>query len=779
MRKTIKIYGKIGSLIFFSVFLIFSIAGSLSSQAGTKKKNAEDIYFRLPEPQILSAGKGIRVYYLEDKDLPFVRLEGYFKGGSLYQPADKAGLASLVAEVMRSGGTEKMPGSEIDAELEFLAAKIEFEAKPEFFRASLVCLDRHFPRVLQVFSDLLRSPRFDQEKINSAKNRMKEAVRTRWDDPRQTALTLFDRYFYGVNSPEVLMPTFLTLEEISRDDLIQFHQKWFVPNNLILGIAGNISLKEAKRICDDVFEDWQPRDVDFPEIAESKERPKNIVYCVSQNLPEAVVAMGHAGIQRANPDWPKIEVLNSVLGGNISASRLKRELTVKNDFASDIRGHIGAGRERGKFLIYATLKPESLGKALKVIKEALRDVQTQLIPDDELEKAKKALIHEIVFQFRTKLEIVRDRIVRVLTLGQTPENTQERIEKIAKVTSEEIRAAAQKYLQPEMMITVIVGNKEKFDIPLENLGKAWDISVESFKKREQFVLPKSFDVSVKNPAFEKGKGPGVLFDEAHNNYHTAAGRYKTFVDIITNDGYVVTPSKAKFSTEVLKGHDIVVIANALDNRTNDNWSSPEFTSAFAEDEIKALHDWVKKGGALLLIADHEPFGGVAYDLAAKFGVFLSKGTACDPEGLIVHSRTNGKLLDHPITNGRNENEKVNTVVAFTGESLQAPEGSGFLKLSEKAYDIEPATKAKRPVPGHFQGAALAYGSGRLVVMGEAGMLSAQATGFTTGFGGSAYLPLGMNAQNNYQENKKLLLNILHYLSGLLEPGSRVSEKSRS
>lgn len=769
---------KIGFFLFISLSLVFFFSTALSPQAVTKKKNAEDIHFRLPEPQILSVGKGIRVYYLEDKDLPVIRLEGYFKGGSLYQPADKAGLASLMTEVMRSGGTEKMTGSEIDAELEFLAAKIEFEAKPEFFHASLVCLDEHFFRVLRVLSDLLRSPRFDQEKIDSAKNRMREAVRTRWDDPRQTALILFDRFFYGVNSPEVLKPTYLTLEEISRDDLIQFHQRWFVPNNMILGIAGNISLKEAKRICDDVFEDWQPRDVDFPEIAEPKDRPKNIVYCVPRDLPEAIVAMGHAGIQRANPDWPRIEVLNSVLGGNISASRLKRELTAKNGFASDIRGHIEAGRVKGKFLIYTTLKTESLGKALQVIKEVLRDVQTQLIPDDELEKAKKALIHETVFQFRTKLEILRDHIVRVLTLGERPENAQERIDKIVKVTNEEIREAARKYLQPDMMITVIVGNKKKFDIPLESLGKAWDIDTDGFKKQEQFVLPKSFDVSVKNPAFKNGKRPRVLFDEAHNNYHTTSGRYKIFVDIITNDGYGVTPNKEKFSAEVLKSYDIVVIANALDKRTNETWNSPEYASAFAREEIEALHEWVKKGGALLLAADHEPFGGVAYDLAARFGVILSKGTARDPEGLIVYSRANGKLLDHPVTNGRDESEKVDSVVAFTGESLQAVEGSGFLKLSEKAFDVDPVTKAKRPVPGHFQGAAFAYGSGRLVVMGEAGMLSAQATEFTTGFGGRTYLPLGMNVQNNFQENKKLALNILHYLSGLLEPGSRVTEKSK-
>jgi hypothetical protein len=274
-----------------------------------------------------------------------------------------------------------------------------------------------------------------------------------------------------------------------------------------------------------------------------------------------------------------------------------------------------------------------------------------------------------------------------------------------------------------------------------------------------------FDTSVANPAYKKD-GPRVMFDEAHHNFHTSDGRYKPFVDLFVNDGYNVIRNRQSFSKTRLSGFKILVIANALGAEEDDDEGADQ--SAFNDDEIAAVADWVKGGGALLLIADHAPFGGAAATLANRFGVDMSKGYTFDPQNSVagspthlIFSRDNKLLASHPIAEGRNENERVKLVRSFTGQSLKGPEGSvEILKLSDSAtdsptYQAETSTSAA----GRAQAIALKFGKGRVVVHGEAAMLSAQISGVEKH-------TLGMNTPGN--DNKQYALNLMHWLSGILK-----------
>jgi len=283
----------------------------------------------------------------------------------------------------------------------------------------------------------------------------------------------------------------------------------------------------------------------------------------------------------------------------------------------------------------------------------------------------------------------------------------------------------------------------------------------------QQMADPEFDVRVEHPAFKKSY-PRLLFDEAHNNFHTATGRYKPFADLIVNDGYHLVRGRKPFTKEGLDTFKILVIANALgaEDMDDDAADSP----AFKDEECDAVRDWVRDGGgALLLIADHAPFGGAAENLAKRFGVEMSKGFTFDTENslkdstnpsLLVFSTENKLLLDHPISRGRNDAEKINRVFTFTGQSLKGPEGSaGFLKLSDTAKDrVTPDSKTDVSAAGRAQGIAFKFGKGRVVVLGEAGMLSAQ-------LAGSDKRPMGMNVPGS--DNRQLALNIMHWLSGLL------------
>lgn len=286
----------------------------------------------------------------------------------------------------------------------------------------------------------------------------------------------------------------------------------------------------------------------------------------------------------------------------------------------------------------------------------------------------------------------------------------------------------------------------------------------------QQVADPDFDTKVAKPAYTK-KHPTVLLDEAHHNFHTASGRYKPFADLITSDGYQVIPNKQKFSKESLNGFDVLVISNALGAAA---MGSPEASnSAFTEDECDAVRDWVRTGGKLLLIADHAPMGAANEKLGLRFGVGMSKGYTGDPKNkdnetgsdtFIRYDPENKLVGDHPITRGRNASERITRIIAFTGQSLKGPTGSvAFMKLADTAVDLtlaRPGSEQKEvSAAGRAQGIAFKFGKGRVVVMGEAGMLSAQ-------LAGPRKMKFGMNRPGI--DNRQLALNIMHWLSGLLK-----------
>jgi hypothetical protein len=271
----------------------------------------------------------------------------------------------------------------------------------------------------------------------------------------------------------------------------------------------------------------------------------------------------------------------------------------------------------------------------------------------------------------------------------------------------------------------------------------------------------------------------MLFDEAHRNYHTARGRYKPFVDLLARDGYRVTRNRLPLAGATLRRFDVLVIANAQGpDPTRDD-------AAFTDEECDAVGDWVRSGGALLLITDHYPFAGAAASLARRFGVGITRGITEDPAHsdarsayFLIFTRENGLVAEHPVTAGRHGGERISRVMTFGGSSLDPPPGAvSLLRLSPRARE-RPALSASRgprpgqsavvrygdPVParGSAQAIALEFGQGRVVVLSEAGMLTAQRRG-------AASEPFGMNVKGT--DNRQLALNVMRWLSRLLGPPS--------
>jgi hypothetical protein len=287
-----------------------------------------------------------------------------------------------------------------------------------------------------------------------------------------------------------------------------------------------------------------------------------------------------------------------------------------------------------------------------------------------------------------------------------------------------------------------------------------------------------FEPTVGAPAYSRDNGPIVLIDEGHHNFHTIGpttdyddahrqvtipGRYGPFAELLRRDGYVVRSLRSPFRRAAFADAQVLVIANALAEANVDDWRLPN-PSAFADDEIEAIVTWVRAGGALLLIADHQPWPAAAATLAGRFGLLFYNGST----DRLQFRRDIGSLQDHPITQGRGLAEQIDFVLTFGGQAFRfAGDVTGdplliippnttlmlhwdpFLDLTDKVPRIR--------ADGMLQGAAVRFGAGRVAAFGEAAMFTAQV---------DEEGPMGMNHPEAPQ-NAQFVLNVLHWLTGVL------------
>ncbi|MDW3647826.1 MAG: hypothetical protein R8P61_12225 [Bacteroidia bacterium] len=273
-----------------------------------------------------------------------------------------------------------------------------------------------------------------------------------------------------------------------------------------------------------------------------------------------------------------------------------------------------------------------------------------------------------------------------------------------------------------------------------------------------------FQPKISHPSYSQNKGPQVLIDEGHNNFHTLEGRYQSFAKLVAADGYQMGALKGQISKDKLAECRILVISNALHKSDVGNWVIPN-PSAFTEEEIETLNVWVKEGGSLFLIADHMPFPGASGALAASFGFKFRNGFALEIErsGGSLFTRQANKLSSNLLSNGRNKAETVDSIYSFTGQGFKIPgSAQSVLSLGADFQSLEPdtawrftQTTPRISMEDHHQLAYMEYGKGRLVVSGEAAMFSAQ-------LAGQQKRKMGMNAPYA-KDNYKLLLNIIRWL----------------
>ncbi len=487
--------------LFIAVFITcLIVSGSLPLCAKPHEElTFEPIQFKPPVPQRHELSNGMVLYLLEDHELPVFDISGLVKTGTIYDPADKIGLASICASVMRTGGTISREPDALNEELESMAASVEVGMSPEYGSVSLSTMAEDIEKGLEIFADVLRNPAFREDKLELRKQQAIEGIRRRNDNPIQLAWRNFSAILYGTDHPFGWYSEIEDVESIAVDNLKAFHAKYYQPNNIMLAITGDFETDTLIAQIEKVFEGWENSEIEFPHIAAVENAPKPSVNYILKDLPQTTMLIGHFGIKRT-PDFPDffaLRVMNDILGEGGFTSRLMKEVREKHGLAYMVGSLMQTSfyTNPGEWFAYSQTRSEKTAEAISLIISIVRDLGENPVSAEELQLTKDSLINSFVFGFESSSQIAFQQMMLAYR-GFAPDFLETYTDNIAKVTAEDVQAVAQKYLHPDALTIVTVGNQDNFDRPLSEFGEVNEIKIKQPEPPPAEPMPEASEMDV-------------------------------------------------------------------------------------------------------------------------------------------------------------------------------------------------------------------------------------------------------------------------------------------
>lgn len=433
--------------------------------------------FRIPQAERVVLDNGMVVYLLVDHELPLISMTSYIGTGSAYEPDDKTGLAGMTGAVMRSGGSEEIPPDKMDDELEFMASSVETAIGTDAGSCSMSSLKKNFDRTLQIFSQILMKPAFREDRLEVARKQAIEQIRRQNDDPKQLADRELTRAIYR-GSQLGRVPTIATVSAVTRADMVDFHRKYFRPNNVIIAVAGDFERDELLAKLKSAFGGWGKGEVSLPPVADPAPATKGEILYAPKQINQSVIRMGHLGIEKSNPDLYAIRVMDSILGSNGFNSRLMAEIRTNQGLAYSVSSHFDVGRRFvGTFEAETETKAGSTARTISLMEGIIAEMTKAPVTDQELKLAKDSIINSFIFGFTSTASVV-SQLARLEFYGYPPGYLENYRQRIGAVTKEDVLRVAKKYLHPDLLTLVVVGNSEKFDQQLSSLGEVKEIKPE-------------------------------------------------------------------------------------------------------------------------------------------------------------------------------------------------------------------------------------------------------------------------------------------------------------
>jgi zinc protease len=431
----------------------------------------------IPDIERVTLANGMQLMLLEDHELPLINASAMIRTGSVYEPADKIGLASITGTVMRTGGTTTKTGDQIDEELEQIAASVGTGIGLNSGRASMSVLKEDVDKALVILADVLMNPAFPEDKIELAKIQARSAIARRNDNMSAIASREYRKLIYGPDSVYARQTEYATINNITRDDLIAFHKKYYHPNNIVLAVWGDFDTKEMIKKIEAAFKDWPRAEVriePMPEVKYDFQPTVNLVR--KDDVHQSCIFLGHIGGLMNDPDYFAEVVMNEILGGSFT-SRLFKNVRSRMGLAYSVSGNYGCDYVRpGVFSVRCQTKSESTVKAIKAMTDEVRKITQTEVTDEELALAKEAYLNSYVFNFDSKGQVIQ-RLMTFGYFGYPEDFLQKTKDNVEKVTRADVLRVARKHLEPDKIQILAVGRPDDFDQPLSVLGQVHDIDI--------------------------------------------------------------------------------------------------------------------------------------------------------------------------------------------------------------------------------------------------------------------------------------------------------------
>ncbi len=452
-----------------SVALAFS-PSDVWAQKDPKTLKFADLEFKAQKPGVVSVKKGVTFYFKEDHEQPVINGTIIIKSGGLYEPADRVGLASLAMRMLKAGGTKTLTPDALEEKLDFLGSTIGSYAGLEYSEISLWTLSKNFDETWKVLLDILYNPAFDQERFDTEKKKDLESIRRRFDYPSSLGFALFSELIYGKDFPEARRTTNATINALTLDDIKAFYEKNIRDREIIVEFTGDFKQPQVLALLKRDFKDWKGNAPVKLDLAKAAMAAKPGVYLIDKpDMTQAVIVMGHLGLNNLDPDNVEVGIFNFILGTGSFNSRLMREVRSNRGLAYSTFGMIGLGRDKGMFNNFCQTKSQSVGEAIKLMKDITADMTKNPVTAEELEVAKKYEVNAFVHKFDSAQAVVSQAVY--LKLDGYPDNYLETyLPRIKKVDAAKVLAIGKRAVQPDSMIILVVGKKAEVIDQLKALG---------------------------------------------------------------------------------------------------------------------------------------------------------------------------------------------------------------------------------------------------------------------------------------------------------------------
>ena len=432
--------------------------------------------FKPQEPTRVVLPNGMTIFLTENHELPLISGSAMIRGGSDSEPADKTGLVDLYGSTWRTGGTEKLSGDALDDSLEARAAKVETGGGDDDTSISFNCLKGDFPDVLGIFADLLQHPAFREEKLSLAKKEMYSDISRRNDETDSIADMQTDILGYGKQSAYARVPEYATVRAVTREDLLHWHQQHVAPNNIILGVVGDFDSKEMEATLRQAFGDWPSGEkVEEPKVEIAPAKPG--IYLVDKSdVDQSEIRMIGLGIERRNPDYFALQVMNEIFGGGFS-SRLFINLRTKAGLAYAVGGGVGSNWDHpGLTILEIGTKTETTVEAIKGMWEQVELLKKEPPTEAEMKRAKDQILNSFIFNFDTPAKVLHEQ--EIYDFYGYPSDFLEKYRAgVEKVTAADVLRVANQYLHREELKVLVVGNAGGFEKQLAALGPVTPIDI--------------------------------------------------------------------------------------------------------------------------------------------------------------------------------------------------------------------------------------------------------------------------------------------------------------